>query len=79
VQLTNVCDGHLLWAEQFDLLAAKEDFAAEDAIVSRICASISQSLRAAVPIDSPQRAQSRPTRRGMQSDAKSPAIVKVLP
>jgi len=79
VQLTNVCDGHLLWADQFDLFASMENFAAEDAIVTRICDSISQSLRAAVPIGNLQRAQRRAARRGVQSGAKSSAIVKTLP
>ena len=48
VQLTNVGDGHLLWAEQFDLLAAVDNFTAEDTIVARICTAISQLLRPAV-------------------------------
>jgi TolB-like protein len=51
VELSQVSDGHLLWADQFDLLAAAASFTAEDAIVTHICAAISQSLQTAVPTD----------------------------
>jgi hypothetical protein len=60
VQLTNVGDGHLLWADQFDMLASVDNFVQEDAVVAQICAAVSQSLQPASLINDRQRARKRP-------------------
>lgn len=75
-QLTSVGSGHVLWADQFDMLASVDNFAEEDAIVARICAAVSQSLQPAAAIDHRQatppaklalsRSESRPSSKGLR-------------
>jgi len=79
VQLTSVGDGHLLWAEQFDLVAAVDNFASEDTIVARICTAVSQLLRPAVQIDSLKHTAAHAMRRVPKSGESLPATVKVVP
>ncbi len=73
-QLTSVGDGHVLWADQFDMLASVDNFVQEDAVVAQICAAVSQSLQPAAAIDHRQpvppatlvlsRSESRPSSLG---------------
>ena len=57
-QLTAVADGHLHWAEQFDLASANSDFTSEDAIVAGTCRAVGAAL---------QRVCGRPRQAGMLS------------
>ena len=65
-QLTAVADGHLHWAEQFDLASANSDFVSEDAIVAGTCRAVGAALqracghtRAAGMLSRPRRSQTR--------------------
>jgi TolB-like protein len=69
VQLTSVADGHLHWAEQFDLACASSDFAKEDAVVAGICRGVAAALHGHCPrrapagaADQPRRARNQPWR-----------------
>ncbi len=65
-QLTAAGDGHLYWAEQFDLASANSDFKSEDAIVAGTCRAVGAALqrvcgrsRQAGQLSRPRRSQSR--------------------
>jgi len=58
-----VNDGHLRWADQFDLASECESFAAEDEIVTRIRAGVGATLEQAVGRSGQVNSLSRPSRR----------------
>jgi TolB-like protein len=73
VQLTSVPDGHLPWAEQFDLACASSDFANEDAVVAGICRGIGSALHRGVPRSQQAGAAERPRRTRSQTWQPTPS------
>jgi TolB-like protein len=79
VQLTAVNDGHLRWADQFDLASECDSFAAEDEIVTRIRAGVGAALEQAVGRSRQVNSMSRPSRRRVASAATGLPPVTACP
>ncbi|MCI0359586.1 MAG: hypothetical protein L0211_14010 [Planctomycetaceae bacterium] len=75
VQLTAVNDGHLHWADQFDVPSASVDFVTEDAIVDGICRAVGAVLHRATGHSAhPRRSHSLSRPRRNRPLAPGPAI-----